>query len=102
MERIVERIALRVWEAAEAIGVSRSQGYQLIADGEIPFVLVGKSKRVPVSELKAYLARRPENEPGGIRGTPETAASTPDPRDQPSRSTRRRVAHPAPTKNRIG
>lgn len=64
MERVerVERLAYRIVEAAEALGVSRSHAYQLIRDGEIPFVLVGKSKRVTPSGLKKYLARRLPNE----------------------------------------
>ena len=54
----VERILYRPSEAAEAIGVSRSRVYELIASGEIPSIKVGSVRRVPVKELLEWVAQR--------------------------------------------
>ena len=53
-----ERLMLRPSEAAEAIGVSRSKAYELIAAGEIPSVTVGGCKRVPVDALRQWIDQR--------------------------------------------
>jgi excisionase family DNA binding protein len=55
-----ERLMLRVTETADAIGVSRSKAYELIASGEIPSVRVGGCLRVPVDALRAWIARQLE------------------------------------------
>lgn len=55
---MTERLALRVAEFAEAIGVSRSRGYELLATGEVPSIRIGASIRVPVTELRAWISRR--------------------------------------------
>jgi len=52
---VSERIMLRPSEAAEAIGVSRSKAYELIAAGTIPSVKVGGCVRVPVDRLKTWV-----------------------------------------------
>ena len=59
----VERILYRPSEAAEAIGVSRSRVYELIASGEIPSIKVGSVRRVPVRELLEWVAQRAEGAP---------------------------------------
>jgi excisionase family DNA binding protein len=53
-----ERMMLRPAEAAEAIGVSRSKVYELIAGGEIPSVRVGGCIRVPVAALREWIDRQ--------------------------------------------
>jgi excisionase family DNA binding protein len=55
---MAERIAYRVNEAADAIGISRARCYELIAEGVIPSVRIGSSIRVPVDQLKALIAQR--------------------------------------------
>lgn len=52
---MTERILLRPSEVGEAIGVSRSKAYELIAAGKIPSVKVGNCVRVPVDGLKAWI-----------------------------------------------
>ena len=54
----VERLLYRPAEAADAIGVSRSRMYELIASGEIPSVLVGGTLRVPVDGLRQWVAQQ--------------------------------------------
>jgi excisionase family DNA binding protein len=59
-----ERLMLRPTETADAIGVSRSKAYELIARGEIPSVKVGGCVRVPVEHLRAWIARQVESRVG--------------------------------------
>lgn len=54
---VVERILLRPDEAAQAIGISRSKMYDLIARRKIPFKRVGASARISVDELRKWAAR---------------------------------------------
>ena len=49
------RLLLRPEEAAEAIGVSRAKFYELMALGVIRSIKVGRSRRVPVAELNAWV-----------------------------------------------
>lgn len=55
---MVERLLLRVPEAAEALGLSRAKTYQLVAGGELPSVRIGAAVRVPVDALRAWIERR--------------------------------------------
>jgi len=48
---------LRPAEAADAIGVSRSKAYELIANGAIPSVKLGGCVRVPVAALQEWINR---------------------------------------------
>lgn len=50
------RLMLRPEEGAEAIGVSRARFYELLAEGRIKSIKVGRSRRVPVSELNQWIA----------------------------------------------
>lgn len=52
----MEKILLRPAEAAEALGISRSKAYELIATGAIPSVRIGNSARVPVKALHELAA----------------------------------------------
>jgi excisionase family DNA binding protein len=54
----MERLLLRPVEAAEAIGISRSKIYELLASGELPSVRIGASVRVPVEALRAWIAEQ--------------------------------------------
>lgn len=51
----MEKLLLRPAEAAEMIGVSRSKLYELMAEGALPSVTVGASRRVPVADLRAWV-----------------------------------------------
>ena len=48
-------VTVSVPEAASILGISRSLGYQLVADGEIPSIKVGKRIIVPTEALRAML-----------------------------------------------
>lgn len=55
---MIERLMYRPVEAAEAIGISRSKIYELIASREIPSVEIGGVRRVPIDALKAWAAKQ--------------------------------------------
>ena len=51
----IARSALRMDEAAKALGISRAKCYDLVAKGLIPSLKLGKTRRVPVAALDAFL-----------------------------------------------
>jgi excisionase family DNA binding protein len=52
----VDRLAYKPQAAADALDISRAQLYRLIAAGEIRTITIGRSRRVPRSELERILA----------------------------------------------
>lgn len=46
---------LKVSEVAEVLRIARSRAYELVADGEIPAVKIGRSVRVSRKELERWL-----------------------------------------------
>ena len=51
------RLLLTVPEAAEALAISRSKLYELMAGGLIRSVRIDGSRRVPVEALETYVAQ---------------------------------------------
>jgi excisionase family DNA binding protein len=51
------RLLLTVPEAAEALAISRSKLYELIAAGLIRSVRIDGSRRVPIEALQTYVAQ---------------------------------------------
>jgi excisionase family DNA binding protein len=49
-------LLLRVDEAAARLGLARSTVYQLLADGTLPVVRIGRAVRVPIAALDAWVA----------------------------------------------
>jgi excisionase family DNA binding protein len=49
---------LKVAEVAEGLRIARSRAYELVADGEIPAVKIGRSVRVSRKELEHWLEDR--------------------------------------------
>jgi excisionase family DNA binding protein len=54
---VPERILLDVDDAAQAVAISRRKLQYLINSGEVPVVRIGRSVRVPLSGLRAYVDR---------------------------------------------
>jgi excisionase family DNA binding protein len=54
-EHPMDRLLLRVPEAADVAGISRSLAYELIRTGQMPSVRVGRSIRVPADGLKRWV-----------------------------------------------
>ncbi|MDF5751700.1 helix-turn-helix domain-containing protein [Spongiactinospora sp. TRM90649] len=50
------RLLLRVPEAAEALAISRAKLYRLMDAGEIPYLHIDRSRRIPLSALETYVA----------------------------------------------
>jgi excisionase family DNA binding protein len=65
----MDKLLLRPMEVAELLGLSRSRVYELIASRELPTVRIGVSRRVPIKELNAWIARRIERKPSTGRGS---------------------------------
>ena len=53
---MVEKL-LKANEVAQALGISKSFAYQLIRQGEIPSLRMGKAVRIRPSDLEAYVAK---------------------------------------------
>ena len=51
------RLLLTVPEAAEALAISRSKLYQLLATGAVDSIRIDGSRRIPVSALTDYITR---------------------------------------------
>lgn len=58
MQKKIDRLAVSIPEAAEAIGVCRAQGYKMVAAGVLPVIAVGRRKLVPVEGLKEYVKQQ--------------------------------------------
>jgi len=54
----IEKLALRVPEAAEALGVCRAQAYKMVHSGELPCIRVGRRLLIPLDKLKQWLRDR--------------------------------------------
>ena len=52
------KLLLRVQEAADALGVSRSTVYALVAEDAIPSVRVGRLVRIPVDRRQRWIDQR--------------------------------------------
>ena len=48
-----EPLFVKVKEAAQLLGISRSKAYELVYKGEIPHIRIGASIRVPLAALRA-------------------------------------------------
>lgn len=59
----MDRLLLRIPEAAELTGVARSTAYELVASGEWPSVRIGRAIRIPTHALEAWVEKR-TNHPG--------------------------------------
>lgn len=46
---------MRIEEVAQMLGISRARAYTMAANGELPCVRIGRSRRVPVRQLEAWI-----------------------------------------------
>lgn len=53
-----ERLLLRIGEAAQALGVSKSTAYNMAAQGELPTIRIRGGLRVPADALKAWIVEK--------------------------------------------
>jgi excisionase family DNA binding protein len=65
----LDKALLRMEEVAEVLAISRARAYQMAATGAIPSITIGRSRRVLVRQLNAWIeehvveARRIELDP---------------------------------------
>jgi excisionase family DNA binding protein len=71
----VDKLLYTPVEAAHALGISRSAIYVLMANGDIPSVRIGASRRVPVEALRRYVAGL--GDPADVRRPPRSAGRKP-------------------------
>jgi excisionase family DNA binding protein len=63
-EVVGERLLLTVSEAAQRLGIGRSLLYELLADGQVESIHVGRLHRIPTDALADYINRQRPNRPG--------------------------------------
>lgn len=56
----MDRLLLRVPEAARMTGLSKSYLYRLVLSGEIPHIRFGRAVRIPLDDLQRWIAARIE------------------------------------------
>ncbi len=59
-----EPLLLRVADAAARLAIGRSTFYELLRSGEIPTVRIGRSVRVPVAALRAWVDAKVDEDAG--------------------------------------
>lgn len=52
---MADRLVLSVTEAAELLGVGRNHLYDMVADGQIPHIRLGRLIKIPRSSLESWL-----------------------------------------------
>lgn len=62
LEVHMEKLLLSPEEAAEALGVGRSRVYDLMRTRQLSSVRIGRSRRVPVAAVHAYVERLAEQD----------------------------------------
>lgn len=63
-EIAARRLLLTVSEAAQLLGIGRSLLYELLADGQVESIHVGRLRRIPTDALADYIDRQRPNGPG--------------------------------------
>ena len=53
-----QRLLLTVSEAAHQLGIGRSLLYELLADGQVESIHVGRLRRIPIDALADYIDRQ--------------------------------------------
>ncbi len=49
---------LRVRQAAELLGLGHSKTYELLKTGELRAIRIGRARRIPRTEITAFISRR--------------------------------------------
>lgn len=59
---------LTIKKTAELLMISRDSIYKLIYSGELPTIRVGRSRRIPVRDLRAWLEEKRSSQAHGSQG----------------------------------
>ena len=65
---VLPRLLVRVEEAARLCSISGSRMYELVAAGEVASLSIGRSRRIPLDGLQAWLDA--QTEPAGATAEP--------------------------------
>ena len=63
-EVVGQRLLLTVSEAAKQLGIGRSLLYELLAEGQVESIHVGRLRRIPIEALADFIDRQRPNRPG--------------------------------------
>ena len=95
----MERLLLRVSEAAVLLGIGRSKAYELVKAGQLPVVRIDRSVRIPLAALQTWVEQLPASEPTADQDpAPDRHPRAPDQRGRPAGSGQ---AQPARTSARM-
>jgi excisionase family DNA binding protein len=64
----MEKLLLKIPEAAEVVGLGQSKVYELIRRGEFPVIHIGRAARVPAEELRRWVDELAAEVNGGSHG----------------------------------
>ena len=56
----MDKVLLRVEEAAQALSIGRSKAFELIRDEQLRTVRIGRSLRVPADAVREFVERMAE------------------------------------------
>jgi excisionase family DNA binding protein len=54
----VDKGLLKIEEAARVLSLGRSKTYQLVMEGAIPSIHIGRSRRIPAAALERWIDQR--------------------------------------------
>lgn len=52
----MEKVTMTVQEMAECLGIGRNVAYELVKNGRVPFLKIGRQIRIPKRAFDAWLA----------------------------------------------
>ena len=52
----MEKMTMTVQEMAECLGIGRNMAYELVKNGRVPFLKIGRQIRIPKRAFDAWLA----------------------------------------------
>lgn len=58
----MEKLVFNVQEVAEVLGISRSYAYELMRNGTIPVVCLGRKRVVSKEKLKEWINKKSESQ----------------------------------------
>ena len=58
---VPQTLLLTVSEFAQLLRIGRASAYALIGSGEIPSITLGRSRRIPLRQLEAWIAGRADS-----------------------------------------
>ena len=54
----MERLLLTVEQVADTLAIKRTKVYELLSEGELPVIKIGRATRIPASAVREWVVRR--------------------------------------------